>query len=333
MPEFLADILTRTQWPGALAIGLCYVAVVLGVYITFRVLAFPDLTIDGSFPLGAAVAGVLLMRFGWSHWATLPAAALAGAAAGALTAFLAARLQINGLLASILVALALNSINLRILGQAGASREPTANLAISLSSSLVTSPAQAPLRRALVDKCLGPDACYTTAVADRYAAIVVFGLIASALIGLLYWFFNTEIGLALRATGDNEQMVRAQGINPTAMRVVGLALSNGLIAVSGALFARYQGSADVTLGRGLISVGLASVIIGEVIVSPKTLRGALLGAALGAVVFRLFITLALRNTSTVGLRETDLQLVTSLIVIAALALPRFRRLILPRRTA
>ncbi|GIV96567.1 MAG: ABC transporter permease [Herpetosiphonaceae bacterium] len=331
MPSFLSDLLTSTQWPGSIAIGLAYAAVVLGVFITFRILAFPDLTIDGSFPLGAAVAAVLLMRFGWNHWSTLPAATFAGAVAGATTALLAARLRINGLLASILVALALNSINLRILGQGVAERVPTANLPIAFNAPDVTDIAKGPMRSLLVDVCLAADECITPAVADRYAAILVFLVITALLVILLHWFLNTELGLALRATGDNEQMVRAQGINPTAMRVIGLALSNGLIALSGALYARYQGFADVTLGRGLIIVGLASVIIGEVVLPPSVLRRALLGAALGAVLYRVLITLALNTTGNIGLQESDLQLITAVIVIVALAAPQLRRYFAPRR--
>ncbi len=331
MPHFLADILTSTQWIGTIATGFAYAAAVLGVFLTSRVLHFPDLTIDGSFPLGAGVAAVLTLH-GWSHWATLPVAALAGGLAGALTAVLAARLNINGLLASILVALALNSINLRLLGlglKAEEGRGPTANLALVDTPTIVqgASILLAPLN----GTCLASGACLNEGVVARYAQSLVFGAITLMLGTLLYWFLNTEVGLALRAVGDNPQMVRAQGVNSDTMQLLGLAVSNALIAVSGALVIATLGFADVTLGRGLIIVGLAAVIIGEVLVSPRTLRTALAGAIVGSVVYRLFVALALRNTRFIGLQETDLQMVTAVIVFVALSLPRLRDRLLPGR--
>ncbi|HEY1014586.1 MAG TPA: hypothetical protein VGE07_17890 [Herpetosiphonaceae bacterium] len=334
MPDALANLLTSSQWLGAVATGLAYVLVVLGVFITFRVLAFPDLTIDGSFPLGAAIGGVLLLRWpglgGWGPWLALPAAFAGGALAGALTATLAARLRINGLLASIIVALGLYSVTLRIQGLALESRAPTANLQLISLPATVATPAAAPLRAALNGVCLAPGACFNNAAADRLGGIVVFGLLALAAVFGLHWLLSTELGLALRATGDNPQMVRAQGVSDGRMRLIGVGLSNGLIAMAGAMIAPVQGFADVTLGRGLIIIGLASVILGEVVVPPRSLLLALAGAALGSLLYRLFITLALNNTRTVGLQESDLQLLTALIVVAALAIPRLRRLTLRR---
>ncbi len=307
---FLTSIFGSVQWTGAVALGLCYVAAVLGVYLTFRVLNFPDLTIEGSFPLGAVLAGTLIANAGWPHWATLPVAMLGGAVAGAATGLLATRLKLNGLLASILVMIALSSINLRVLG---------------LRSNL-------PLLN--VDTIFAPFARWfsplfgtsvSAGVVQRYAASSVLLVIVALLIVAIYWFLHTDLGLALRATGDNEQMASAQGINTNSTKVMGVALSNALIALSGALFAPYQGFADVSIGRGLIVVGLASVIIGEVLFNPQRLLTALIAAAVGSLVYRLFITLALTYTGRIGLQETDLQLVTALIVIAALAVPQLRR--------
>jgi putative ABC transport system permease protein len=304
----LASIFGSVQWTGAVALGLCYSIAVFGVYLTFRILNFPDLTIEGSFPLGACLAGVLIASAGWPHWATLPIALLGGALSGAATGLLATRLKINGLLASILVMIALYSINLRVLGL-------RSNLPL-LEARTLFDP---------VDGWLASLVGGSSGVIQRYAAIIVFGAIVALLIGGLSWFLHTELGLALRATGDNEQMTSAQGISVDRMKIFGLALSNALIALAGALFAPYQGFADVTIGRGLIVAGLASVIIGEVLFNPQRLQTALAAVAAGSVLYRLFVTLALNYTSRIGLQETDLQFVTAVIVILAMAVPRLRR--------
>lgn len=329
MPQILADLLTSTQWLGSIAAGLCYVGAVLGVFITFRILSFPDLTIEGSFPLGAGVAALFLVN-GWSQWLSLPLAFVLGGLAGALTAWLATRLRINGLLASIIVALGLYSINLRLLGLGTAQRGPTANLPVLGATGSVERIA-VPLFSGLKGACLAPRTCINDAYVGYLAQGFVFLLMAGVLVAALYWFLNTELGLALRATGDNEQMIRAQGLSADRLKMLGLALSNGLIALSGALIVARFGYAEVNLGRGLIITGLAAVIIGEVIVAPRTLRTALLGVVIGSLLYRLFITLALNNTRAIGLQETDLQLLTACIVVLALALPQLRRLVLPRR--
>jgi putative ABC transport system permease protein len=305
----LTSIFGSVQWTGSVVLGLCYVAAVLGVFLTFRVLNFPDLTIEGSFPLGAVLAGSLIANAGWPHWATLPVALLGGGLAGVLTGLLATRLKINGLLASILVMIALYSVNLRILGL-------RSNLPL-LDADTIFAPA-----RGWLLAVFGPG--LSGGLALRYAAIAVLLLLAAALIAALHWLLNTDLGLALRAVGDNEAMAGAQGIDADAMKITGLALSNGLIALSGALLAPYQGFADVSIGRGLIVVGLASVIIGEVLLRPQRLGAALVAVALGSLVYRLFVTLALAYTGRIGLQETDLQLVTALIVVAAMAVPQLR---------
>jgi putative ABC transport system permease protein len=286
-------------WIGALALGLAFAGSALGVFVTFRVLAFPDLTVDGSFPLGAAVSAVLLTR-GWDPWPSLAAAAAAGALAGAATALLNSRLRINGLLAGILVSIGLWTVNLRVM-------QEKANLPLLTVETVLT-----PLRPHIADPNL--------------AAVVVFGAVGAQLVLLLYWLLHTDLGLALRATGENERMVRAQGIDADAMRLIGLALANALVAFSGGLVAQYQGFADVGMGLGMIVAGLASVIIGETLIRPRGVGTALVAVLAGAVVYRGVIAASLRF----GLGPTDMRLVTSLIVIAALAVPRFRALVAPR---
>jgi putative ABC transport system permease protein len=206
--------------------------------------------------------------------------------------------------------IALQSINLRILGL-------RSNLPL-LDADTIFAPAQR-----LLAPLFGESV--SSGVVSRYAAIAVLLAIAAVLIAALHWFFGTNVGLALRATGDNPQMTSAQGINTARMQILGLAISNAMIALAGALFAPYQGFADVSIGRGLIVVGLASVIIGEVLFNPQRLVTALIATAIGSLIYRLFVTLALTYTGRIGLQETDLQLVTALIVIAAMAVPQIRR--------
>lgn len=286
-------------WLGALALGLAFAASALGVFITFRVLAFPDLTIDGSFPLGAAVSAILLTR-GYDPWTSLLVAALAGAVAGAITALLNSRLKINGLLAGILVSIGLWTVNLRVM-------EDKANLPLLTVETVLT-----PVRPYLADPNL------------RGAA--VFGVVTVLLVLALYWLLHTDLGLALRATGENEKMVRAQGIDADLMRLVGLALANALVAFSGGLVAQFQGFADVGMGLGMIVAGLASVIIGETLVRSHGILTTLIAVAAGSVVYRGVIAAAL----FIGLGPTDMRLVTSLIVIVALAVPRLRAIVAPR---
>jgi putative tryptophan/tyrosine transport system permease protein len=289
-------------WVGSLALGLAFAASALGVFITFRVLAFPDLTVDGSFPLGASVSAILLLR-GYDPWTSLLVAALAGALAGTVTALLNSLLKINGLLAGILVSIGLWTVNLRVM-------QDKANLP------LLT-----------VDTVLTPVRPYISDPNVRGAA--VFGVVCVLLVLVLYWLLHTDLGLALRATGENEKMVRAQGINPDAMRVIGLALANALVAFSGGVVAQYQGFADVGMGLGMIVAGLAAVIIGETLIRPRGVGSTLIAVAAGSVLYRVVIAAAL----FIGLGPTDMRLVTSLIVIVALAVPRLRALVMPRPLA
>ena len=280
-------------WIGAVALGLAFAAAALGVFVSFRVLAFPDLTVDGSFPLGAAVSAILLV-YGWEPWLTVLAAAAAGGLAGAATALLNSRLRINGLLAGILVSIGLWTVNLRVM-------QDRANVPLLSVDTVLT-----PFRPLLADANL--------------RAVALFALLVVGLGLALNWLLHTDLGLAMRATGDNERMVRAQGVDADRMRLLGLALANGLVALSGAIVAQYQAFADVGMGLGLIVAGLASVIIGETLVRPNGVLATIGAVVVGSIVYRLVIAAAL----FAGLGPTDMRLVTSLIVIAALAVPQVR---------
>lgn len=292
-----------TLWIGALALGLAFAFMALGVFLTFRVLAFPDLTVDGSLPLGAAVSAVLIVNREWQPWATLPLAMLAGALAGAATAILNTKFNINGLLAGILVSLGLWTVNLRVMGD-------RSNLPLLGTDTVLTPfrPLSAPPAQALN---VNP---------GDIAALVVYFVLALVLAGLLNWLLHTELGLALRASGDNERMVRAMGVNPATMKLLGLALANALVGLSGALVSQYQGFSDVGIGLGMIVAGLASVIIGETLVRPRRVWTTILSIVLGSVFYRLVIAAAI----FIGLGPSDMKLVTSVLVIAALGLPQVR---------
>lgn len=276
---------------GAIELGLVFGVIALGVYITYRVLDFSDLTVDGSITLGAAVAAVVISR-GYSPWVGLALGPLAGALAGATTGFLHARMNIAPLLAGILTMTGLYSVNLRIMGRANISLLGTSTVADSLSALAIP-----PQYRWLI------------------FGVVLVGVIAC----FLSWLFQTELGLALRATGNNEAMVKSQGVNVSAMKILGLALGNALVALAGAAMAQLQGFADMGMGVGTIVSGLAAVIIGETLVAARTTRRALIAVVCGSLTYRIIISLALR----LGLRTTDLKLVTAVLVVIALSLPKF----------
>ena len=290
-----------TPLVGALTMGLILSLLALGVLISFRILAFRDLTVDGSITLGGAVAAVLIVS-GVDPWLATGAACLAGAAAGATTGVLATRFGVNGLLAGILVMTALYSVNLRVMGRA--------NLPVP--------------ERTIVEQAArlaSPDAVWTIGrwdlpVQDLCVDLVVTGIVA--LVGAaMYAFFRTNLGLAMRAVGDNEQMIRALGVDVGWMTTFGLALSNALVALAGALLVQYQGFADVQMGLGMVVWGLASVIIGESLVGSRQMGLLIVGAVMGSVLFRLLVAIALRW----GLNANDLKLVTALFVFTALVLP------------
>jgi putative ABC transport system permease protein len=280
---------------GAVEIGFVFGLVALGVFLSFRVLNFPDLTVDGSFPLGASVAAALIVHGVDPYLATAVAIA-AGAAAGLLTAFLNLRFGILHLLASILTMIALYSINLRIMGRP--------NVAL-LGVETILTPFQG----------LG--------LANLYLKPIFAGVVLVIVGLLLTRFLLSSYGLAMRATGSNPRMARAQGIDTKAATYVGMAISNAMVALAGALFAQMNGFADVTIGTGTIVVGLAAVIIGEAIFGSRALPVWILGCIAGSVIYRLAVALAL-NASFLGLNASDLNLVTAVLVAVALILPGAR---------
>ena len=281
---------------GAIEIGLVFGLVALGVFLSFRVLQFPDLTVDGSFPLGAAVAATLIVSGVNPYLASL-IAALAGALAGLVTAWLNLRLKILHLLASILTMIALYSINLRIMGRP--------NVAL-LGDETVLTPLEA------------------LPLPSYWLAPVLFLIVVAAAKLLVDRFLASEIGLAIRATGANPRLSRALGISTDRLILSGMALSNALVALAGALFAQSQGSADISMGVGVIVVGLAAVILGEAVMPGRGIALATLGCILGSILYRLAVALAL-NADVLGLQAQDLNLLTAILVALAMVLPGERR--------
>ena len=276
--------------PGAVAQGLIWGVMALGVYITYRILDVADLTVDGSICTGAAVC-TMMMLAGQNPWVAMLCAVLAGVAAGAVTGLLHIKLGIPAILAGILTQMILWSVNLKILGKA--------NQALSARSNPV-----------ILSQMNIP------------SALIVLAIVAAVLIALLYVFFGTEIGCGIRATGANARMARAQGINTQRNVVVGLALSNGIVALSGALLSQYQGSADVNMGRGAIVIGLAAVIIGESLLGRvfHNFGLRLLAVSFGAIVYYLVLQVVLQ----LGLNTNDLKLLSAAIVAVFLAVPHLK---------
>lgn len=272
---------------GSLELGIIYAIMALGVFISFRTLNMPDLTVDGSFTLGAAVSAIL--SFNGQPILALAVAFAAGCIAGSATALLTTKLKIQPLLSGILLMLALYSINLKVMGN-------KANIPL-LNKRTIFSPFKG------------------TAVENYIRFLLTTAILAIVLL-LLYYFLKTKFGLVLRATGDNDKMVRALGVNTDLTTLIGLALSNGLVALSGAMIAQYQSYADVSMGIGMVVIGLASVIIGEVIFGTKSLLRRLVAVILGAILYRFIIALALR----LGMPPTDLKLISAIIVTLALSM-------------
>lgn len=298
-------MLSQIAFFGAVETGLIYGLVAFGIYISFRVLDFPDLTVDGSFPLGAAVAAVLIIA-GWNPWLATGMAIVAGMAAGAVTALLNVKLGILNLLASILTMIALYSVNLRVMGGP--------NVPLLMQDTVVT----------WWDSLLPPEYYFL-------APVLLFVVVTAIVLVLLWRFMKSEIGLSMRATGANPRMARAQGIATGAMVVLGVALSNGLVGLAGALVAQSQGAADVTMGVGVIVIGLASLIGGEAVISPASVLRALLACVVGAIIYRLAIAFAL-NADVLGLGAQDLNLITAILVTLAIVLPGFRTRVQARMT-
>lgn len=291
---------------GAFTIGLILSLLSLGMLISFKMIKFTDITVDGSITLGAALSAMLIVS-GMSPWLATLVAFLAGALAGAITGILHTKFKIQEILAGILVMTALYSINLRIMGRS--------NIPL-LDTSTISEGTQQLLQKVAGENTNLLVFGWTVPVNDL--AVLISSIVICIIIGvLLYRFLLTHFGTVLRATGNNPQMVRAQGVNNSTMVVLSLALSNGLVALSGALLAQYQGFADVQMGIGMMVWGLASIIIGEALVGRSGVGITIVGAILGTILFRLLIAIALRW----GLNPNDLKLVTALFVFVALVAP------------
>lgn len=279
--------------PISLEQGLAYGLVALGIVITFRILSFPDLTVDGSFPLGAAVVARLIME-GVPPVYGILMAIIAGFLAGCCTGFLNTKLKINSLLAGILMMTVLYSVNLRIMGRS--------NIQLLTVSTFLT-----PLENLEI---------------SRFIPIIGFFFVVSFGVKFLSdLFFHTQIGFAMRATGDNEQMIRSLGVNTDNMTILGLGISNAFVALSGALVAQDQGFSDVGMGIGMIVAGLASIIIGEALIGKTTVQRMTLAALTGSIIYKFIISLGLR----MGLAPTDLKLATGVMVIMALGIPALKK--------
>jgi len=285
-------------WIHAIEQGLAYGIAALGVFLTYRILKFPDLTVDGSFVTGAAIASVLLVRVGVDPFTVLLVAFVAGALAGLITGFLNTQLGITNLLAGVLTMIMLYSINLRIMGR------PNLSLLRVDTATRIVDALWSPL--------------------GVLAVLAFIGLLTLGIKFLLDGFLRTEIGFALRATGDSESMITAQGVNTKTMKMLGLALSNGLVALSGALIAQYSGFADVGMGLGMIVTGLAAVIIGGTLIRSNRVGWMTASVLLGSLIYRIAVVLALRYGYVIGFQASDLKLITSLLVILALVVPYLR---------
>ena len=298
--DFLLSFLN--SMPGAFGQGLAWGIMAIGVYITFRILDIADLTVDGSLATGGAVAA-LGITMGLSPWVALLMAVIAGMLAGLVTGLLHTACGIPAILSGILTQLALYSINLRIMAiGSGASTKATLALSVDKQPLLVSSR-------------------YIREMSLRNP-LLLLAILTVVVIAVLYWFFGTELGCSLRATGANPNMARAQGINTNTAKVLGLVVSNGLVALSGGLLAQYQGSSTVDMGRGAIVIGLAAVIIGEVLLGKVFINFALklLSAVIGSIIYYIVITLVLR----LGLETTDLKLLTALVVAVFLTIPHWK---------
>ena len=268
--------------------GLLWAIMALGVFLTFRVLDIADLSVEGTFPLGAAAT---LIDAGHSVWFAMLIALIAGCIGGTVTALLTTKLKIPALLSGILTMIGLYSVNLMIMGKA--------NVPLLRAETVFT----------LTENLFG---------VSSVVATLIVGLVATVIVGeIMYWFFGTVLGTAIRATGCNPQMARAQGINTNVMVILGLLISNGLVALSGALVAQSNGFADVGMGTGTIVIGLASVIIGEVLFGTRSFKNWLISVVLGSVVYRAVIAIVLE----LGMPPNDLKLFTAVLVAIALSLP------------
>lgn len=278
---------------GTIEQGLIFGLLAMGVYLTFRILDFPDLTVEGSFPLGASVTAVFIVN-GANPFLATCFAFIAGVMAGMITGIINTKLKIAGLLAGILTMTSLYSINLRVMGRS--------NIPLLREKTILT-----------IIKGWG--------LPDRYISLIAFVIIIVLVKFIVDYFLHSEIGMAIRATGDSPVMIESLGVNTDSIKILGLGLANGLTALSGALACQYQGFADVGMGIGMIVIGLASVIIGEVVIRTSKIIFATLGVVVGSIIYRLAIAVALQ----LGFAPTDLKVVTAVLVILALGAPALRK--------
>ena len=292
---------------GAVAQGILWGLMTLGVYLTFRILNIADMTVDGSFASGGALSAVLIVN-GFDPLLTLLFAFILGTLCGLVTGFMNTKLKINILLASILTQIALYSINIRIMGRANTPLLGNDTMFSKVRTFFAS--------------------VFNISLSSTASSLIIGVIIIAIIIAAMYWFFGTEYGSAIRATGSNENMVRALGVNTNITKIVGLMISNGMVAVSGALVGQSQGYADVGMGTGTIVVGLASIIIGEVIFGSRFgFWYTLISVVLGSIIYRIVIALVLQ----MGLKSTDLKLLTALIVAISLSVPVIKGAIDARR--
>lgn len=296
-----AHIMNLSQFTHAVELGLIYGLLATGVYMSFRILDFPDMTVDGSFPMGAGIAAVLIIG-GHDPWFATLCAMAGGAAAGTVTALLNVYGRILHLLASILTMTALYSINLRIMGK------PNLPMIDQTTIYKTTTDFLANLGLSLSHKSI---------------SMMLTVTILTVVLGGLFWFMNTQMGLSMRATGKNKVMATAEGIRINGMVILGIAMSNSIYALCGSIFAQSQGIADVNMGTGTIVAGLAAIIIGEALVRTRSVVWAMLACVLGAVTYRIVIALAL-NSDALGLESSDLNLVSSVLIASAVLITQGR---------
>jgi putative tryptophan/tyrosine transport system permease protein len=291
-----------TELSAAVEFGIIFGLLAVGVYLSFRILDFPDMTVDGSFPMGAGIVAILILG-GYDPWLATLCAMLGGAAAGMVTACLNVYGRILHLLASILTMTALYSVNLRIMG--------APNLSLLNEATIFK-----PIHEAFQNLGL--------TISHQHSVILMSFTMLSLVILALYWFLNTQTGLSMRATGKNRQMATSQGIKINGMIISGIVLSNSLYALSGAMFAQSTSIADINSGPGTIIVGLAAVIIGEALVHTRSLLLAMIACVLGAVAYHVVVALAL-NSDALGLKSSDLKLVQAVLIATAMVLPYIRQ--------
>lgn len=324
--DFLQRVLTAL--PGAVSQGVLWGVMTLGVYLTFRILNVADMTVDGSFAAGGAITAILIVN-GMNPYFTLLFVFFMGLACGAVTGFMTTKLKINILLASILTQIALYSINIRIMGKANTpmlGMDTMMTLFVTGICHIIALFKGVQGEEAFEELMWDVEEVFTTTTSSLILGIIFVAII----ILIMYWFFGTEYGSAIRATGSNEHMVRALGVNTDTTKIVGLMIGNGLVALSGALVAQSQGYADVGMGTGTIVVGLASIIIGEVIFGARFgMWWTLLSVVFGSIIYRIVIAIVLE----MGLKSTDLKLLTALVVAIALSVPVFKSKINSRRNA